>query len=153
MKPKINSTLAISIFFAFAGSARAAVVTKATTGADLGVAAAWGAALPTTSDVATWSGTSLGGTLTDSAVQIWGALAISGTATFNVTPTVSVDPTGLVSGTSYPLLVVGGAPPSSNVPTTATVGRSLTGTLAWGTGSPFSANTLVLTVTGTSSAL
>ena len=78
-------------------------------------------------------------------------LSISGTATFNVTPAVGVDPTGLVSGNSYPLLVVAGTPPSSNVPTTATIGRGLSGTLAWGTGSPFSTNTLVLTVSGTSS--
>jgi len=76
-------------------------------------------------------------------------LSISGTVTFSVTPTVTVDPAYLVTGTSYPLLVVGGTPPSSGVPTTATIGRGLTGTLAWGAAG-FSANTLVLTVSGTS---
>ena len=76
-------------------------------------------------------------------------LAVTGSLTFNSTPTVTVDPANLVSGTSYPLLVVGGTVPATGVPTTANIGRGLTGTLAWGTGAPYSANTLVLTVAGT----
>ena len=75
-------------------------------------------------------------------------LNIAGSLTFNATPTITVDPANLVAGTAYPLLTVGGTAPSVGVPTTANIGRGLTGTLAWGTGSPYSTKTLVLTVSG-----
>ncbi len=69
--------------------------------------------------------------------------------TFTGTPTLYVDPANLVSGNSYPLLVYSGTL-TGTAPTSATIGGGLSGTLAWGTGSPYSANTLVLTVSGTS---
>jgi fibronectin-binding autotransporter adhesin len=73
--------LAMCLIFAFAVAAQAGVVTKYSSGTDLGVVAAWGSGsgpLPTTSDVATWSGSSLGGTLTNSLTQTWGAIDIEG---------------------------------------------------------------------------
>jgi autotransporter-associated beta strand protein len=76
-------------------------------------------------------------------------LFIRNNLTLDASTTISVDPVNLVAG-DYPLLVYGGAY-SGPVPTTITptIGNGLTGTLAWGTGSPYSAQTLVLTVSGT----
>jgi autotransporter-associated beta strand protein len=71
-------------------------------------------------------------------------LNVTGSVTFNSTPTVIVTfPATVVAG-NYPLLTVGGTAPSA-VPTLNTRGFSGNCSLAWG-GSGFGANTLVLTV-------
>ena len=73
--------LAMGLTLAFAVAANAGVVTKHTAGTDVGLTSAWGTGsgpLPTTGDVATWSGSSLGGTLTNSIAQTWGAIDIEG---------------------------------------------------------------------------
>ena len=77
-----------------------------------------------------------------------GPLLIKNNIALDATTTISVDPVNLVSGGVYPLLTYGGTL-TGTAPTTATIGRGLTGTLAWGTGSPYSTKTLVLTVSGT----
>ncbi|MEI6196547.1 MAG: autotransporter-associated beta strand repeat-containing protein, partial [Verrucomicrobiota bacterium] len=73
--------LAMGLILAFAVAANAGVVTKHTAGTDVGLTSAWGTGsgpLPATGDVATWSGSSLGGTLTNSIAQTWGAIDIEG---------------------------------------------------------------------------
>ena len=73
--------LAMGLTLAFAVAANAGVVTKHTAGTDVGLTSAWGTGsgpLPTTGDVATWRGSSLGGTLTNSIAQTWGAIDIEG---------------------------------------------------------------------------
>ena len=68
-------------FYRFAGPPQAGVVMKCTSGSDLGLANAWGSGsgpLPTTINVATWTNSSLGGTLTNSIAQIFGAIDIEG---------------------------------------------------------------------------
>lgn len=75
-------------------------------------------------------------------------LNVTGNVMFNEIPAITVDPANLVAGT-YPLLVAGGTVPATT-PTSVTIGRGLTGSVAWGTGTPYSTKTLVLTVTGTS---
>lgn len=78
-------------------------------------------------------------------------LNVTGNLTFGVTPAVTVD-LGAISAGTYPLVTVGGTAPSA-VPTVTLnpVARqgTLSASLAWG-GSGFSANTLVMTVTGSS---
>ena len=79
-------------------------------------------------------------------------LNVISNATFNVTPTVTVDVGNVVAGT-YPLVTVGGTAPvavPANVTWFPTARQgTLSGTLAWG-GSGFGSKTLVLTVTGSS---
>ena len=73
--------LAMGLILAFAVAANAGVVTKHTAGTDVGLTSAWGSGsgpLPATGDVATWSGSSLGGTLTNSIAQTWGAIDVEG---------------------------------------------------------------------------
>ena len=78
-------------------------------------------------------------------------LNVAGSLTFGVTPGVTVDVGSIVAGV-YPLVVVGGTAPTA-VPalnwSPSTRQGTLSGSLAWG-GSGFGANTLVLTVTGSS---
>jgi autotransporter-associated beta strand protein len=75
-------------------------------------------------------------------------LKVTRDLTLTGTPTLTVDPANLVAG-KYPILVYGGNLVGT-APTTATIGRGLSGTLAWGDGTTYSTKTLVLTVTGTS---
>ena len=68
-------------FYHFAGSPQPSVVTKYSSGSDLGQTNAWDSGsgpLPTTINVATWNNSSLGGTLTNSIAQIFGAIDIEG---------------------------------------------------------------------------
>ena len=68
-------------FYRFAGPPQAGVVMKYSSGPDLGQTNAWGSGsgpLPTTINVATWTNSSLGGTLTNSIAQIFGAIDIEG---------------------------------------------------------------------------
>lgn len=79
-------------------------------------------------------------------------LRVTGNVVFESLPAITVNPANLVSGNSYPLLIAGGSVPVT-APTSVTLGSGLTGSVAWGTGTPFSAKTLVLTVSGTSTSV
>lgn len=74
-------------------------------------------------------------------------LVVRNNLTLDATTTISVDPVNLVAG-DYPLLVYGGTL-TGTAPATPTIGNGLSGTLAWGTGTPYTTKTLVLTVSGT----
>jgi len=69
-------------------------------------------------------------------------LNVTGDLTFTGIPSITVDPSYLVSGQSYPLIVVAGTAPSGEPP--VTIGNGLTGTATW------TGNTLWLNVGGTS---
>jgi fibronectin-binding autotransporter adhesin len=69
-------------------------------------------------------------------------LNVTSNLTFTGTPGVTIDPANLTSGT-YPLLTYGGTL-AGTAPSSATIGRGLTGATAW------NGNTLELTVSGTS---
>ena len=77
-------------------------------------------------------------------------LNVTGNLTFNATPIVAISGVNIASG-NYPLVVVGGSAPTS-VPTLNQRGFTGSSSLAWG-GAGFSANTLVLTVSGSFSAI
>lgn len=69
-------------------------------------------------------------------------LNVIGDLTFTGIPSITVDPAYLVSGQSYPLILVSGTAPSGEPP--VTIGNGLTGTATW------TGNTLWLNVGGTS---
>jgi fibronectin-binding autotransporter adhesin len=62
-------------------SSQAANVLKSATGTDLNAPASWGGATPTSADVATWDGTSLGAGLTLGANTNWQGVSVSGALT------------------------------------------------------------------------
>ncbi|MCU0780449.1 MAG: autotransporter-associated beta strand repeat-containing protein, partial [Akkermansiaceae bacterium] len=83
MKPKSaikNLALATALGLAISFTAHAATVTKAPTGTDLTAGASWGGTVPTATDTATWTATSLGAGLTFGSDASWQGIAVTGAA-------------------------------------------------------------------------
>ncbi|MES2920381.1 MAG: autotransporter-associated beta strand repeat-containing protein [Verrucomicrobiota bacterium] len=129
--------LSAATFVVTASSAHADTVTRATSGTDLTAGTSWAGTVPTTGDIATWSGSSLGGVLTlnqtDTTTQTWGAIEVQ-----NANADIVIGTTSL-----------GNATPFSTGATTITVanaaGLSL-GSIITGTG--IAAGTTVTAISG-----
>ena len=94
MKPKfkLNLFLGTALVMAFSATAsHAATRTKSATGRDLTDPAAWDA-LPTSSDIATWTTNSLGAGLTAATSVSWGGIAISGAGFIEMPPSIQTPP-------------------------------------------------------------
>jgi len=79
-----NLTLMVVLAVAygiFGQPAAAGIVTKGGTGTDLTAGASWGGTAPGSSDVATWTGSSLGTGLTLGSSSTWGGISVSGALT------------------------------------------------------------------------
>ncbi len=76
--------IALGATIALAASGHAATVTKSASGSDLTNGASWGGSVPSSTDVATWTASSLGGPLTLGSSASWQGIDVSG-ASSNIT--------------------------------------------------------------------
>ncbi len=88
-----KALLAVAVSLSVFASSHAVVISKDSAGTDLAAGSSWaGGNAPTSSDVATWTGSSLGGSLTMDSDLSWGGIDIQG-----ATATVVISGTGTLT--------------------------------------------------------